>query len=181
MTVRQRISVEDYLALPEEKPYLEYDNGEVVQKMAPDIRHMRLAGELIVELGLWARKHGGDSGPEGRVEFRAEDGTYFRLPDVAYWAPDRPIEGARAMQPPTLVAEIRSPGQSLADMRERCRFFLANGVDVCWLVDPSGRTVEVFDKPDAEPSTLRAGDTLRATQLPGFELPVADLFAVLDR
>src|SRR5690606_25618565 len=98
-----------------------------------------------------------------------------------YWAPDRPIEGPRAMRPPTLAAEIRSPGQSIESMRERCRFFLTNGVDVCWLVDPSSQTVEVFDKADAAASSLRADDTLRAPQLPGFALAVSDLFAVLDR
>jgi Uma2 family endonuclease len=179
MAVRQRISVEEYLALPEEKPYLEYENGEVVQKVAPDIRHTRLAGKLIIAIGNWDRDSGGTVGPEGRVEFEAADGTYFRLPDVAFWAPDRPIEGERAMRPPTLAAEIRSPGQSIESLRERCAFLRRNGVDVCWLIDPDSRTVEVFEAENVV--VLGANDTLSSPSLPGFTLPLSQYFAVLDR
>jgi Uma2 family endonuclease len=180
MAVRQRLSVEEYLALPEEKPYLEYENGEVVQKVAPDIRHMRLADELQFRLRLYRMEHGGDSGPEARVEFRVPGGKVFRLPDVSYWAAGRPMEGGQAMLPPTLTAEIRSPGQSMEDLGERCRFFRSHGVDVCWLIDPDTRTIESYEG-DGAAQTLREEDTLVSQALPGFELLVKELFAALDR
>lgn len=180
MAVRQRVSPEEYLALPEEKPYLEYVNGEVVPKVAPDIRHLVLADEIQFRLHLYRREAGGLSGPEGRVEFDLPGETRFLLPDVAYWAPDRPVEGSRAMLPPTLAVEIRSPGQPMAQMRERARFFLANGVDACWVVDAESRTVEVFDRGDAE-RTLMVGDVLESPNLPGFSLSIAEIFVALDR
>lgn len=179
MAVRQRISPEEYLALPEEKPYLEYINGEVVPKVAPDIRHMRLARELIVFFDGVCRRYGGDTGPEGRVEFYPPGDTRFLLPDVGYWAADRPIEGSRAMLPPTIAAEIRSPGQSLPQMRERAAFFLANGVEECWIAVPESRTVEVFTRDGRR--TLTESDTLETTLLPGFSLSMAVFFGALDR
>lgn len=179
MAVRQRISPEEYLALPEDKPYLEYINGEVVPKVAPDIRHMRLARELILEIGLYCRVHGGDVGPEGRVEFYPPGDTRFLLPDVAYWAPDRPIEGSRAMLPPTIAAEVRSPGQSLPQLRERAAFFLANGVEECWIAVPESRTVEIFTKDGLR--TLTDTDTLETPLLPGFSLSLATFFSALDQ
>ena len=180
MAVRQRISPEEYLDLPEEKPYLEYINGEVVPKVAPDIRHLVLADEVQFRLHLYRREVGGLSGPEGRVEFDLVGEIRFLLPDVAYWAPDRPIEGTRAMLPPTLAVEIRSPGQPMDQMRARARFFLANGVDACWIVDAESRTVETFDR-GFPVQLLREADILESPALPGFSLSLVELFAALDR
>lgn len=182
MATRQKVSVEDYLALPEwEKPYREYLDGEVVPKMAPDFRHMTLAGEITYWLRQYSRAFGGYSGPEGRIEIRPGDGSvYFLLPDVAYWAAGRAIEGERAMLPPTLAVEVRSPGQPMASQRDRARLYRAGGVDACWLIDPEARTVEVYEG-DGDPSVLRDTATLRSVALPGFEMDLAELFAVLDR
>ena len=38
----RRMTEEEYLALPEEKPYLEYVDGVVLQKPVPDDLHGRL-------------------------------------------------------------------------------------------------------------------------------------------
>lgn len=182
MAVKHRVSVGEYLATPEEKPYLEYADGILVPKMAPDFRHTGLAGELVYRFRDYSRRHGGFAGPEPRVEFQAADGgTYFRLPDVAWWAPGLAVEGPRAMVPPTIAVEIRSSGQSLDELRQRCRFYVANGVDAAWLVDPDTRTVECLEADADAPVAYRDGGTLEPRQLPGFALPVADLFAAIDR
>ena len=39
---RRGLTLEEFLALPEEKPALEYFNGEVTQKVSPLLRHARL-------------------------------------------------------------------------------------------------------------------------------------------
>ena len=41
-----RMTPEEYLALPEEKPYLEYIDGMVVQKPMPTNEHAKLALEV---------------------------------------------------------------------------------------------------------------------------------------
>ena len=37
-----RMTLTEFLALPEEKPALEYENGEVTQKVSPKGRHSAL-------------------------------------------------------------------------------------------------------------------------------------------
>lgn len=84
------------------------------------------------------------------------------------------------MMPPTLAVEVRSPDDTMAEQRAKCRFYRNHGVDVCWLVDPASRTVEVFEA-GREGAVLGANDTLTTPHLPGFALELSALFAVLDR
>ena len=164
----------DYLALPEEKPYLEYVDGVVLQKPMPNLDHAQITGELVLELGLYKRAAGGYVGVESRIRFT--EGSNYRLPDASYWAPGSRPENDSA---PTLAIEVRSPGQTLGELREKCRFFRRNGVAVAWLADPATRTVEVFEG-DRDGESVDASSTLTSPSLPGFELDLAALFAVLD-
>ena len=169
----RRMPEAEYLALPEEQPYLEYVNGVVLQKPMPNADHRKLVDELVIELGLYRRRTGGSSGPEGRV--RMPDGTGYRLPDTAYWAPGVD-SGDDSL--PTLVVEVRSPGQPLSALLEKCRAFRRNGVAVCWLFDPESRSVQVFEG-DRDGERHDAAE-LTSIHLPGFTLDVPALFATLD-
>jgi Uma2 family endonuclease len=176
--VGRRMTVEEYLALPEEPPYLEYVDGEAVQKAMPDRDHMLLVNELGFHLTLYSRQSGGISGPEGRVRFETPAGPEYRLPDYAYWAPGRPQGEGPALLPPTLAIEVRSPDETMAEQREKCRYLRDHGVEVCWLVNPASRGIEVFEGDrDAEP--LAYGALLTSGHLPGFSLDPAVLWAVL--
>lgn len=166
-----RMTPEEYLALPEEKPYLEYVDGMVIQKPMPTEEHGILALELGAHLRDWSRPRKGRVGVE--VRMRQGDLPNYRLPDVSYWDARVP-RGSAA--PPTLSVEIRSPDQTLAELRAKCRSLLAAGVAECWLLDPGSRSAFVFD-------SARDGDsvkTLESPRLPGFSLSLTDLFAVLD-
>ena len=64
--------------------------------------------------------------------------------------------------------------------RKRQEYFAA-GVQLVWLVDPEARTVEVFTAPE-QSAVLHAEQTLEGgAVLPGFALPLQELFAELDR
>ena len=169
-----RMTPEQFLALPEQKPYLEYVHGVVLQKPMPNSQHRKLVGRLDFAFGLYQQEHGGSFGPEGRV--RLGTSPEYRLPDTAFWAPGRP-SGDDSV--PTLAVEVRSPGQTVAELREKCRFFRANGVDSCWLIDPDARTAELFEASD-DGRPLPASGSLAAASLPGFALPLEELFAVLE-
>ena len=168
----RRMSEAEYLALPEEEPYLEYVDGVVVQKPMPNRDHRILAELFVLEIGLYRRQHGGSGGPEGRV--RLPDGTY-RLPDTAYWAPGRDDSDDSL---PSVAIEVRSPGQGMETLRRKCRAFRRGGVDVCWLIDPVSKTVEVFEGArDGE--RLAADGVLETGVMPGFRQTVEKLFAAL--
>ena len=164
----------EYLALPEEKPYLELHDGWVVQKSMADADHGRLVGGITFSFELQVRSFGGDHGPERRVRLRS--GRYH-VPDAAIWATGLP-HGNDTL--PTVAVEVRSPDESIRSQRAKCRRYRESGVPVVWLVDPRTRTVEVFEG-DQDGVVLRVGDTLATPHLPGFVLPLAELFSVLDR
>src|SRR4029079_666973 len=172
----QRMSEEAYLALPEEKPYLEWVDGVVVQKAVPNRTHALLVLKIGNAFFVYMELVGGSAGPERRV-FLSVTGRVYRLPDIAYWAPNRVDKDDSA---PTVAVEVRSPGEGMNSQRGKCRRYRANGIPVCWLVDPDRRTVEVFEG-ELDGKVLAAGDVLETPHMPGFSLPLDELFAVLDR
>jgi Uma2 family endonuclease len=110
------------------------------------------------------------------VEIRARLGELpnYRLPDVSFWKPEAPFGN---QDPPTLAVEIRSPDQTLAELRRKCEFLRATGVECCWLIDPLSRTAEIYE---GRRKAGRGSETLTAECLPGFTLTLAELFAILD-
>ena len=166
-----RMTPEEYLALPEEKPYLEYVDGIVVQKPMPNLSHGELVAELIYRIKIWIEHNGGRIGPEVRA--RLGDLPNFRLPDLSYWKPQLPRDDDT---PPSLAVEVRSRSQTMAELRRKCEFLRSTGVEACWLIDPIARTAEIYE---GRRKTPRLADVLTAEALPGFELALSDLFAVL--
>jgi Uma2 family endonuclease len=152
---------------------LEYYDGAAWEKGVVDRRHRILAGEFTYHFGALRRRIGGEQGPEGRV--RLPGGTY-RMPDAAYWLPGV-SSGEDSL--PTVAVEIRSPDETMASQRRKCRDFRAAGVPVCWLVDPISRTVEVYEG-DLDGEPLAPDAVLSSGLLPGFEVKVADLWAAID-
>jgi Uma2 family endonuclease len=81
--------------------------------------------------------------------------------------------------PPDLAVEIISPGQTLGAQRDRCRWYVDNGVAVSLFVIPRTETVEVF-RP-GQPSVALRGD-VRVDQsdiVDGLGFVVAELFTAL--
>lgn len=121
------------------------------------------------------------------------DGTYIILqepqtivvPDVAFVRWDR-LPGGIAPDgfvpvPPDLVVEVISLAQRAPDepgkIAQKRELYRRAGVRLVWWVDPKRRTVAVFRNghPVAE---LDEGDDLDGENvLPGFRLPVAEIFA----
>lgn len=109
-----------------------------------------------------------------------------RIPDVAFIAWDR-LPGRRvptAAIPglaPDLAIEVLSASNTPGEMARKRREYFAAGVQVVWMVDPRTRTVDVFTTPE---QSVQLGEEDRldgGPVLPGFTLPVHELFAELDR
>ena len=109
-----------------------------------------------------------------------------RIPDVCFVNWDRIPEGKVPEKPipklvPNLAAEVLSPSNTPSEMKRKRREYFKAGVQLMWIVDPEERTVVVWTK-GRKPKTLTEAQTLDGGNvLPGFELPLKDLFAVLDR
>lgn len=102
-----------------------------------------------------------------------------RTPDVAFVRADRLPQAPRgyATIPPDLMVEVKSPTDSVEELRAKIEEFLAQGTVVGILVNPDDHTVAIYRLNQA-PVVLRDGDRLTVPDvLPGWEVPIAELWS----
>ena len=181
-TTERRLTLEEFLALPEQEPPLEYLDGEVTQKVSPQGKHGRLEFEFAAFIDSFGKPRKlAVVIPELRTTF----GGGSPVPDLAVYRWDRvPVDpdgkiGDVFRAPPDIAIEIVSPEQSVPKLVEKCRWFVDHGVPIALLVHPYREWVQRFVR-GAPPGMLRGGDPIDLDEvLPGFELTVAQLFATL--
>ncbi len=109
-----------------------------------------------------------------------------RIPDVAYTSWDRLPGGERPKGPvprvvPNIVIEVLSRGNTPREMAEKRKECFGAGVDLVWEVDPARRCATAYRSLN-DFVTLAESDRIDGgTILPGFESPLAQVFAELDR
>jgi len=128
------------------------------------------------------RKLGVIAGEGGMMEMAS---GLVRIPDVSFvsWRrfpnrriPDEPVPNLA----PDLAVEVLSPGNTKKEMERKLQDYFDAGVLLVWFVDPRKRTVKVYTSPD-QFTLLRQNQTLDGgAVLPGFSLPLRELFAELD-
>lgn len=159
-------------------------DGTLVEK-AVGQRESFLAGWIITLFNMHVipRNLGYVTAPDGFLQLASGN---LRAPDVAYFAwesfPDRrrPAEAYPAVAP-DLAVEVLSPGNTRAEMAAKRAEFFASGTRLIWEIDPRTRTARAFTAAETF-ADLTAADALDAAPvLPGFVVPLADLFAQLDR
>jgi Uma2 family endonuclease len=182
---KKKLTLDEFLALPEIKPAREYACGEVLRKPMPTYAHSLIQGFLVEILRQFLRRTGlGVAGPELRCTFGPPGEERSYVPDIAVIGRGRMPQGdARAVEqfrtPPDLAIEILSPRQAMGRFTDKVQFYLRHGVRLAWVIDPRAETVTVL-APGEDPRTLSGGDILDGGEvLPGFTVPVADIFAVL--
>jgi Uma2 family endonuclease len=105
-----------------------------------------------------------------------------RIPDVSFVSWDRLPQRRVPRQPipdlvPDLAVEVLSEGNTRRDMEQKLREYFSAGVRLVWYVDPVLQEVHVYTAPNQR-EVLTADHILRGGEvLPGFTLPVRQLFA----
>src|SRR5919202_553247 len=125
-----RLSLEDFLKLPEAEPPLEYFQGRLRQKVVPLGEHAALQGELILLLDrLFRPRRVARAFPELRVT----QGGASLVPDVSVYRweriPRTPTGriASRFLIAPDLAVEIWSPGETIRELADKCEAYVANG------------------------------------------------------
>jgi Uma2 family endonuclease len=175
------MTIDEFLAIPEEKPYREFLRGEVVEKPMPTELHGATVMELGRRLGNYLRETGlGRVVTEVRHAARSADWVY--LPDLNVrifkaGAP-RAAQGRGAVETaPDFAIEVLSPEDRVSRWLERVQLYLEAGTRLLWVIDPEDQTVLVY-RPGQPARTFRSGETLRADPvLPEFTLDAAEFFA----
>ena len=142
-----------------------------------------LAVKLIIRVGahVEANDLGIVNGPDAHM--RLVTGN-IRLPDVTFVtkarAPTRDLPVPDLS--PDLIVEVLSAGNTPAEIDRKLREFFAGGTRLAWVVDRRPRTVAVHRGRVGPAVVLTEADALDGEDvLPGFAMPVADLFAGLPR
>ena len=180
------MSVEEFLALPEDGLRRELIRGEVRERgMAVRNRvHSRVMGRLAQHFNNWLDTHPHPKGiiHVGDAGFRLR-GTADSLVgiDLAYASPAlvaaTPRKQAYYDGPPVLAIEILSPSDTQEDIFEKVELYLEAGV-VVWLVDPNLRIVTVC-RPNLSSEPLGMSDELSGEpELAGVRVIVATIFQV---
>jgi Uma2 family endonuclease len=154
-------------------------NGEVVYKM-PNFAHSMIQGRIVQRINNYLDTHPiGFAGGDANFCLWPERNKESRAPDVSFILKERLSENLHRYLPmaPDLAAEILSPDDSFEGMMEKVDEYLSQGTKLVWAVIT--RTREILACTKQGKYVVR--DKLAAPELlPGFELPVKDIFAGLE-
>jgi Uma2 family endonuclease len=127
---------------------LEYTaEGELIIMPPTDPETSAQNLRIAAQLSRW-------SGPDGRG-IATESSGGFTLPDGARLAPDAAwISRARlrSKQCPEFVIELLSPTDRPRKLHAKMLEWIANGVELGWLIDPRKQSVTIY-RPGHEPET----------------------------
>jgi Uma2 family endonuclease len=141
----------------------------------------RTNSEINFLLFAWWRK-------QKRGEVVADSSGGFYLPDGSMLSPDGAYllpktlarmgkEKCTGFYPvcPDFVVELLSKSDSLAEIQDKMQRWIANGVQLGWLIDPYRKQVLIY-RPEAEP-TVFTGKTLKGVgPVKGFHLDLPGIW-----
>jgi len=138
--------------------------------------------DLTMQLRLWAKRDGSGVAADSSVGYELPNRS-LRGPDASWTRRER-IEalppGERNTIPhlvPDFVVELRSTSNRLRRLREKMDEYMANGVRLGWLLDPTSRTAYVY-RPGAEVQVFENASSLDASpELPGFVLDLVPIWS----
>ena len=150
----------------------------------PTWTHNGAQGCIHASLWQWARGAPNRGAVGLPIDVRFDERNVY-CPDVVWYRHSRaPERGDPAPYPvPDLVVEVRSPSTWRYDVGAKKSSYERYGAAEVWLVDTAADVVLVFrrSKPGAPrfdvSLELTSADALTSPLLPGFSLPVGEIFA----
>jgi Uma2 family endonuclease len=174
---------DDLLHFVERDKLCELIDGTLVEKPV-GYDEAIIATNLTIRLGAFVERAdlGALSGADSTL--RMASSGRVRLPDVAFISKER-LPKKRGRVPtlaPDLAVEVLSQTNTAAEMAQKLREYFPSGTRLAWFIDPATRSVSVYHSPGDPTRVLTESDTLDGEQVvPGFTMPVADLFRNVPR
>ncbi|MEL7038011.1 MAG: Uma2 family endonuclease [Cyanobacteria bacterium J06592_8] len=180
-TTDKRVTLEEFLRIPETKPGCEYIEGEIIQKPMPKGRHSRLQGKLCSVINQVTEDAKiAYAFPELRCTFEKRS----IIPDVAVFRWSRipfTSDGEvpdRFNLPPDWIVEILSPEQKSNKVIGNILYGLNHGCLLGWFIDPDDASILVF-RADQQPELMEGNDSLPILPDIPLELRVNQVFSWL--
>ncbi len=174
-----KFTYQDYLNTSDDKRY-ELIDGELILAPAPRRDHQTVQGNLGSPIHHFVR-----SNALGVFYFAPRDvvlsDTDILQPDLMFISNERIHIDTEAeiWGGPDLVVEILSPSTAGRDRTVKQVLYAQHGVNEYWIVDPGAHTIEVLRPGEQGLETVATygeGDTLTSPILPGFSIPVDEVF-----
>jgi Uma2 family endonuclease len=180
-TVVQRMTLEQFRALPEGPPNFEFEEGEVIPVPSPTLQHQAILLKLGGQLSAWVEKR-----KIGTVAMAVDvylpDGRCF-VPDLQFVSSehldlidreDQKIHGV-----PDLVVEATSSDPD-RDRVHKLRIYYDNGVPWYWIIDSENLAIEEYRAtPEGyvRKASIAGGEEFRPGLFPGLVINLAALLA----
>jgi Uma2 family endonuclease len=138
MGATTRLTVEEFLNLPEAPGKQELLDGELISLPPAKLSHMQIA--IRLHLMLMA----------ALTESRARIQTGYRLsrgwlqPDVSVTWPDQPVDNDWLQGAPMIAIEIVSPANRSEHIDKKTAVYLEEGAAEVWVIYPGTRSMTVF-------------------------------------
>ncbi len=155
--------------------------GEIIVMSPSGLESGEIAAAIVAYLWNWVRPRklgrvigssGGFRLPNADEDIRTPDASFIRAEKLL-----RPTEDYVKLVP-DLIFEVKSKSDKLPKLRQKIQEFIELGTVVGVLVDPRSRTMEVY-RCQQEKIVLRDGDVLEVEEiLPGWKLPVVEVWAL---
>lgn len=180
--IPKKITLTEFLQLPETKPIQEYIEGNIYQKPMPKGKHSTIQTFLSASINQ-------RSIPEKKCcalsELRCTFAGRSIVPDISVIAwqnipkdEQGEIENNIKIAPDWII-EILSPQQSSVRVIDNILFALNNGTKLGWLIDPQERIVMIFF-PNQQPQIKQDQEQLpMLSLLSDWQLSSQDIFNYL--
>ena len=174
-----KMTVEDWAAMPDTKPRYELIDGLIFQKMTTTSKHAWTVGELLFALKTWGQPRGWIFFPEGvGIKLGANDGA---VADVVGFAPGAQLheEETYFSQTPFLVVEVVSRSTAKRDRTDKKTGYAKIGVQIYLIADPDKKTLEVHTLKNNKygaPRVLAVGEIWQPEELVGLQIEVDQLW-----
>ena len=181
MATTQQITTAEELLRTPGLGRCELVRGELIMMTPAGFEHGRIVSRIGARLEDFVEEQrlGIVTGAETGFQIGRHPDT-VRAPDVAFIRAER--VSAEPMMgffpgPPDLAVEVLSPNDRADEVLAKVQDWLAAGCRAVWVIDPATQTVSVYRSRD-QMVLLRISDELSGDDiLPGFEVPVAEIFA----
>jgi Uma2 family endonuclease len=136
---------------------------------------------VAAQLWIWAQKDGKGLAFSSAAGFTLSNHS-TRSPDASWIQYERwnalPEEAKNQFAPidPDFVVEVKSPSDSLRELRKKMREYLEVGVRLGWLIDPNKRSVEIY-RPGKEVERIENASSVSGDpELAGFVLDLGKVW-----
>ena len=141
--------------------------------------------EAVIQLGSWAKKEGRGKAFGSSVEFILPSGAAYS-PDAAWLSNERlsklTKQQRRRFLPvcPEFVIEVMSPSDRMKAAKDKMLAWMAEGVELAWLIDGDNETVYIYRAGSQKPEKRTGIATLSGEgPVSGFVLDLRAIWAGL--